>query len=413
LTFIIYKDIFCTRCKNPPGKLEIFFMDGENDMSDIDLIATATFGLEAVVAQEVKDLGYEHISVENGKVTFTADTGAICRANLWLRTADRVRLKVGAFKAVTFDELFEKTKALPWPELIPVDARFPVEGKSVKSTLFSVPDCQAIVKKAVVESMKKTYKKQWFAERGPVYKIEVALLKDTATLTIDTTGPGLHKRGYRKLGGQAPVKETLAAALVLLARWYPDTVLWDPFCGSGTIPVEAALIGRNIAPGMNREFVSEAWPTIPENLWRRARKETHDLVKYDQPLEIMGTDIDNKVIKIARANASEAGLEEQIHFQRQSFAEISSKKKYGKIICNPPYGERLGEAQKISHLYREMGRVFRKFDTWSFYVLSSHPQFESLFGRPATKKRKLYNGDIKVDYYQYFGPRLPKKKPGF
>ncbi|SFG64266.1 putative N6-adenine-specific DNA methylase [Desulfotomaculum arcticum] len=381
-------------------------------MSGVELIATATFGLEAIVAQEVKDLGYQNVLVENGKVTFTADLSAICRANLWLRTADRVRLKVGEFKATTFDELFEKTKALPWPELIPANANFPVEGKSIKSTLFSVSDCQAIVKKAVVESMKNKYNQQWFEEQGPVFKIEVALLKDMATLTIDTTGPGLHKRGYRRLASKAPIKETLAAAMILLARWHPDTTLLDPFCGSGTIPIEAALIGQNIAPGMNREFVSEKWPSIPRELWRQARKETHDLANYDQPLEIMGTDIDDEVVKIARNNALEAEVGEHIHLQRMSFTEISSKKKYGKIICNPPYGERLGELRAIEKMYQEMGKAFSKLDTWSFYILSSNPRFENLFGKPATKKRKLYNGDIKVDYYQYFGPRPPKRRDG-
>ncbi|MFA5385724.1 MAG: class I SAM-dependent RNA methyltransferase [Eubacteriales bacterium] len=378
-------------------------------MTGIDLIATATFGLEALVAQEVKDLGYNRVTVENGKVTFSADWGAICRANLWLRTADRVRLKVGEFKATTFDELFEQTKALPWPELIPGDAEFPVDGKSVKSTLFSVSDCQAIAKKAVVESMKRKYKKEWFPEKGPLYKIEVALLNDTATLTIDTSGAGLHKRGYRELASQAPLKETLAAALIILSRWRPDTVLMDPFCGSGTIPIEAALIGQNIAPGMNRKFVSENWPTIPGELWRQARKETRDLACHNRPLDIIGTDMDNKVIKLARQNANEAGLKELIHFQRLPVADVRSSKKYGKIICNPPYGERLGEQREVEQLYREMGQVFGRLDTWSFYILSAHPQFEKLYGRPATKKRKLYNGNIKVDCYQYFGPRPPRK----
>jgi len=381
-------------------------------MSGVDLIATATFGLEALVAQEVKDLGYKNVTVENGKVTFNADLSAICRANLWLRTADRVRLKVGEFKATTFDELFEQTKALPWPDLIPGDAEFPVEGKSVKSTLFSVSDCQAIVKKAVVESMKQRYKQEWFIEQGPLYKIEVALLKDVATLTIDTSGAGLHKRGYRELVSQAPLKETLAAALILLSHWHPDTVLMDPFCGSGTIPIEAALIGQNIAPGMNREFVSERWPSIPRELWRQARKETHDLACYDRSLSIIGTDNDKEVLKIARQNAIEAGVEELIHFQCLPVAEVRSSKKYGKIICNPPYGERLGELRDVERLYREMGQVCSSLDTWSFYILAAHPQFEKLFGRPATKKRKLYNGNIKVDYYQYFGPRPPRQAKG-
>ncbi|PKM78936.1 MAG: RNA methyltransferase [Firmicutes bacterium HGW-Firmicutes-13] len=382
-------------------------------MSKVELIATSTFGLEAVVAQEVRNLGYEDIAVENGKVTFKAEESGICRANLWLRTADRVRLKVGEFKAVTFDELFEKTKALPWSELIPADANFPVDGKSIKSTLFSVSDCQAIVKKAVVESMKRKYRKQWFEEKGPLYKIEAALLKDIATLTVDTSGAGLHKRGYREMASYAPLKETLAAALVLLSKWRPDRVLIDPFCGSGTIPIEAALIGQNIAPGMNREFVSEGWPTIPKDLWRQARKEIHDLADYERPMEIIGTDIDDKVIKLARKNAYKAQVDEHIHFQRMPVSELSSKKKYGQIICNPPYGERLSDLPEVERLYKEMGKVFSKLDTWSFYILTSHPRFENIFGRPASKKRKLYNGRIKVDYYQFFGPKPAGRKREF
>lgn len=377
-------------------------------MQKVELIATATFGLEAVVAQEVRALGYEDVKVDNGKVTFTADISAIPRANLWLRTADRVRLKMGEFRATTFDELFEKTKALPWSDWLPENATFPVEGKSVKSTLFSVPDCQAIVKKAVVESLKKTYKRDWFEEQGPMYKIEVALLKDVATLTIDTSGPGLHKRGYRGLIGAAPLKETMAAAMILLSRWKPDRVLMDPFCGSGTIPIEAALIGQNIAPGMNREFVSESWPNIPKTLWRQARAETHDLARYDQKLEIIGTDIDDEILRVARRNAAEAGVEDQIHFQRMDVRDVRTKRKYGYLICNPPYGERLGDWKQVARLYRDMGEVFSALDTWSFYVLTSDEQFEKHFGRTASKKRKLYNGNIKVDYYQFFGPKPPR-----
>jgi len=379
-------------------------------MQKVDLIATATFGLESVVAEEVKNLGYENVTIDNGKVMFSADLSAIPKTNLWLRTADRIRLKIGEFKATTFDELFEQTKALPWAEWIPENATFPVEGKSVKSALFSVPDCQAIVKKAVVESLKKTYKTEWFAETGPLFKIEVALLKDIATLTIDTTGAGLHKRGYRELIGAAPLKETMAAALILLSRWKPDRVLVDPFCGSGTIPIEAALIGQNIAPGMNREFVSESWPIIPKNLWRDARAETHDLAQYDRKLEIIGTDIDEDILRIARRNAQEAGVDDQIHFQRMAMSELRSKRKYGYIICNPPYGERLGDYNQAERLYKEMGKVFRELDTWSYYVITSHEEFEKYFGREASKKRKLYNGNLKVDYYQFFGPRPPRPK---
>ncbi|MDR7315211.1 class I SAM-dependent RNA methyltransferase [Brevibacillus nitrificans] len=377
-------------------------------MQKVELIATATFGLESVVAEEVKALGYTDVQVENGKVTFTAEISAIARTNLWLRTADRVRLKIGEFQATTFDELFEKTKALPWADWITEDGTFPVEGKSVKSTLFSVPDCQAIVKKAVVESLKKTYKRDWFEENGPMHKIEVALLKDVATLTIDTSGPGLHKRGYRELIGTAPLKETMAAALIMLSRWKPDRVFMDPFCGSGTIPIEAALIGQNIAPGMNREFVSESWPTIPKAAWREARAETHDLARYDQKLEIIGTDVDEEILKIARRNASEAGVDDLIHFQRMDVRDIRTKKKYGYLICNPPYGERLGEWKQVSRMYGEMGKTFAALDTWSFYVITSDELFEEHFGRKASKKRKLYNGNMKVDYYQFFGPKPPR-----
>ncbi|MGM0651860.1 MAG: THUMP domain-containing class I SAM-dependent RNA methyltransferase, partial [Bacillota bacterium] len=305
-------------------------------MSKVELIATATFGLEAVVAQELKDLGYEKISIENGKVTFMADQNAICRANLWLRTADRVRLKVGEFDAATFDELFEKTRALSWADLLPENASFPVDGKSVKSTLFSISDCQAIVKKAVVESMKTRYRREWFTENGPLYNIEVSLLKDKVTLTIDTTGEGLHKRGYRTGGGEAPLRETLASALVQLARWKHDIPLIDPMCGSGTIPIEAALIGRNIAPGINRTFASEKWPTINKQHWHDARRETHDLANYGRKLDLTGTDINNDAVEIARKNAIEAGVENAIHFQARPLSELSSQKKYGKIICNPP-----------------------------------------------------------------------------
>ncbi|GED30025.1 class I SAM-dependent RNA methyltransferase [Brevibacillus centrosporus] len=377
-------------------------------MQKVELIATATFGLESVVAEEVKALGYTDVQVENGKVTFTAEISAIARTNLWLRTADRVRLKIGEFQATTFDELFEKTKALPWADWITEDGTFPVEGKSVKSTLFSVPDCQAIVKKAVVESLKKTYKRDWFEENGPLYKIEVALLKDVATLTIDTSGPGLHKRGYRELIGTAPLKETMAAALIMLSRWKPDRVFMDPFCGSGTIPIEAALIGQNIAPGMNREFVSESWPAIPKSAWREARAETHDLARYDQKLEIIGTDVDEEILKIARTNALEAGVDDLIHFQRMDVRDIRTKKKYGYLICNPPYGERLGEWKQVSRMYGEMGKTFAALDTWSFYVITSDELFEEHFGRKASKKRKLYNGNMKVDYYQFFGPKPPR-----
>lgn len=379
-------------------------------MAKIELIATAAFGLEAVLAREVRQLGYDEIVVENGRVIFSADERAICRSNLWLRTADRVLLKMGEFKATSFEELFENTKALPWTDWLPVNAEFPVEGKSVKSQLFSVPNCQAIVKKAIVEKMKEKYKRPWFEEDGPRYTIEVALLKDIATLTIDTSGLGLHKRGYRELSAPAPLKETLGAALVLLSRWFPDRAFIDPCCGSGTIPIEAAMVGLNIAPGLYRDFAAEDWPNIPTVLWEDAQEEAEDLIKRDIKLNIKGTDISPDAISLARYHAGRAGVEEHIHFQRQPLSEIGSQAKYGWVVCNPPYGERLGELKEAEELYKEMNTVFNKLDTWSFYVITSHPNFEQIFGRQADKKRKLYNGRIQCNFYQYFGPKPPKIK---
>ncbi|MGE5416799.1 MAG: THUMP domain-containing class I SAM-dependent RNA methyltransferase [Acidobacteriota bacterium] len=375
-------------------------------MSKVDLIATATFGLEAVVAREVKRLGYEDVTVENARVSFSADQEAVCRSNLWLRSADRVLIKMGEFTATTFEELFEQTKALPWGDWLPENACFPVEGKSIKSGLFSVPDCQAIVKKAVVEKMKQKYRRNWFDENGPRYTIEVALLKDVATLTIDSSGAGLHKRGYRKLSSIAPLKETLAAAMISLSRWHPDRLLIDPFCGSGTIPIEAAMIGLNMAPGMQREFASQKWQVIPSGLWKKAVEEARDSFK-PRDLKIRGTDIDKDVISMARYHAKLAGVDKYIHFQQAPVSELMTKDKFGFIICNPPYGERLSETTEVEKLYREMSDVFKKLDTWSFYVLTAHPGFERLFGRIVEKKRKLYNGRIQCNYFQYPGPKPP------
>lgn len=381
-------------------------------MAKIELIATATFGLEAVVAREVRELGYDEVTVENARVTFKADPSAVCRSNLWLRSADRVLIKMGEFPATSFEELFERTKALPWSDWIPENAKFPVEGKSVRSKLFSVPNCQAIVKKAVVESMKRRYRRQWFEETGPRYTIEVALLKDKATLTIDTSGPGLHKRGYRKLASAAPLKETLAAAMVNLSRWHPDRVLIDPFCGSGTIPIEAALIGLNKAPGLQREFAAEKWPVIPSRLWQEAREEAHDLIRPQPDLMIRGTDINKEVLSLARYHSRLAGVEGAIHWQQLPVAELKARQKYGFIICNPPYGERLEELQTVERLYREMGQVFKTLETWSSCVLTAHRDFERLFGRRSDKNRKLYNGRIECHYYQFFGPRPPRANQG-
>ncbi|MCI2254723.1 class I SAM-dependent RNA methyltransferase [Domibacillus sp. PGB-M46] len=374
------------------------------------LIATAAMGLEAIVAKEVKDLGYEP-RTENGKVYFEGDAAAIARCNMWLRTADRVKVVVAEFYAKTFDELFEKTKALRWEDYLPKDASFPVQGKSVKSTLFSVSDCQAIVKKAIVERLKSAYHVEtWLAETGARFPLEVALLKDKVTLTIDASGAGLHKRGYRTGQGEAPLKETLAAALVKLTNWYPDKPFLDPFSGSGTIPIEAALIGQNIAPGFNREFISEGWDWIGGSIWDDVRTEAEDKANYDQPLDIEGLDVDPKMARIAEANAFEAGLGDLIRFRTEDATKFQTDKEYGVIVGNPPYGERLSDRPGVEKLYADLGRAFKPLDTWSIYVLTSHEGFEEVYGRPATKKRKLFNGFIRCDYYQYWGKRPPRRE---
>ncbi len=378
-------------------------------MAKINLIATATFGLEAVVAREVQNLGYLNTKIENAKVEFTADESGICRSNLWLRSADRVLVKVGQFPALTFEELFEGTKSLPWDSWLPENARFPVSGKSINSKLFSVPDCQGIVKKAIVERLKQRYHKQWFEESGPEYPIEVALLKDMVTLTIDTSGAGLHKRGYRKLSAPAPLKETLAAAMIQLSYWNPERVLIDPFCGSGTIPIEAALIGLKIAPGLNREFTAEKWPQIQTPVWERTREEARDSIRRDLKLKIIGTDIDDSVLGSARYHRKLAGLDEQIHLQRLPVSELRNSHKYGCLICNPPYGERIGEQKEVEVIYREMGETFSRLDTWSIYILTAYQGFERVYGRKADRRRKLYNGRIECQFYQYYGPRPPRK----
>lgn len=380
-------------------------------MSTLRLIATAAFGLEAVVARELKNLGYGDCEVENSRVMFEADPAAICRTNLWMRTADRIQLVMGEFEATTFDSLFEQTKALPWEDWIPAHGEFPVQGKSVKSQLFSVSDCQAIVKKAIVERLKQKYQVEWFQETGPRYSVQVALLKNRVTLTIDTSGAGLHKRGYREEAGEAPIKETLAAALVQLSHWQPERLLLDPLCGSGTILIEAALIGDNIAPGLTRRFASEDWPALGKDLWQQARAEASSAIQ-DNPMQLQGSDIDGRVIDLARSNADNAGVGDKIHFQRRSLAEIRSSQKYGCVICNPPYGERLEDAGKVNKLHREMGQIFSPWDTWSIYVITSDPDFEKHFGRKADKKRKLYNGRIKCDYYQFIGPPPPRRNQG-
>ncbi|MFC0299696.1 class I SAM-dependent RNA methyltransferase [Virgibacillus soli] len=373
--------------------------------SKLTLIATAAMGLEAIVAQEVRDLGYE-VKVDNGKVTFDAPFSAIPRCNLWLRTADRLKIKVGEFKATTFDELFEATKALPWENFISEDGQFPVIGKSVKSTLYSVPDCQAIVKKAIVERLRLKYGiASRMPETGAVYRVEIAIHKDIATLTLDTSGHGLHKRGYRVGQGEAPLKETLAAALVLLTNWKPDYPFIDPFCGSGTIPIEAALIGQNIAPGFNRSFASEEWYFMKKKLWDDAFQEVEDLAKYDQSLDIIGTDINHKMVDIANENSQEAGLGDLIKWKQMQVKDLVISDANGYIVTNPPYGQRIGKGREreIQTLYSDFGKIMQQYLSWSVYVLTAFPTFESVYGKKATKKRKLFNGFIQTDYYQYFG----------
>ncbi|RYL93344.1 class I SAM-dependent RNA methyltransferase [Sporolactobacillus sp. Y61] len=374
---------------------------------ELTLIATTAMGLESVAAEELRRLGYQDLQVENGKITFPASPQDICRTNLWLRTADRIRLRIGMFRATTFDSLFEQTKALPWPDILPEDAAFPVTGKSHKSILHSVPDCQSIVKKAIVESMKMRYRKSWFDEQGPLYKIQVALEKDIATLSIDTSGDGLHKRGYRQLHSLAPLKETLASAMILLSRWTPDRPLVDPFCGSGTIPIEAAMIGQNIAPGFNRSFISEQWSIVSAAHWTAAREEVENLANYDQLLDINGSDIDHKMVELSEHNAREAGLSGLITFKQMQAGDFTTKKGSGYMIGNPPYGQRIGDREQIESICRDLGRIYRAYETWSFYFISACEDFERLFGRKASKKRKLYNGRIRTDYYQYFGRKHP------
>jgi putative N6-adenine-specific DNA methylase len=364
------------------------------------LIATTTFGIEAVTAGELKKLGYDELKVENGSVEFEGDEMDIAICNTWLRTADRVLIKLAEFKAESFEELFQGTLAVKWGDIIPADGMMHVIGKSVKSKLHSVPDCQSIVKKAVVESMKKSYNQEWFAEDGPIYKIEVAILKDIVTLTIDTTGPGLHKRGYRETAGFAPLKETLAATLILISKWEPSRVLADPFCGSGTIPIEAAMIAKNIAPGLNRRFVCEDWPSMDKDIWKQIRDSARGSINKEE-FKILASDIDGRMLKIARQNAEKAKVDNYISFQKLPAKEFVSRKKYGVLISNPPYGERLGEDAEVAEIYKDLGALYSNLDCWSFYVLTSHPDFQKYFGLKSTKNRKLYNGRLQCYYYQY------------
>lgn len=375
-----------------------------------EFIVPCHFGLESVLKKEILNLGYEIVRVEDGKVTFAGDEAACARANVFLRTTERVLLKAGEFKAETFDELFEKTKAIPWEEYLPADARFWVtKANSVKSKLFSPSDIQRIMKKAMVERMKKTYHCERFEETGADYPVRVSIVKDVVTVGIDTSGDSLHKRGYRRLTSRAPITETLAAALIMLTPWRKDRILIDPFCGSGTFPIEAAMIGRNIAPGMKRNFQAENWEMYPRKLWQEAKEEAESLVVHDLEMNIQGYDIDRNMIAAARENARLAGVENTIHFQARPVAELSSNKKYGFLITNPPYGERLEEKEALPALYQEFGQAFRELDSWSCYMITSYEDAERQFGRKADKNRKIYNGMLKTYFYQFLGPKPPRK----
>lgn len=365
------------------------------------------FGLEAVLKREIMDLGLEIVEVEDGRVTFAGDRQALCRANIFLRSAQRVLIKIGNFHAETFEELFQGTKALPWEAYIPKDGKFWVaKAASVKSKLFSPSDIQSIMKKAMVERMKGVYRTDWFSETGADYPVRVFIKKDEVTVGLDTSGESLHKRGYRKLTAKAPIAENLAAALLLLTPWKKDRILVDPFCGSGTIPIEAAMMAAGIAPGKTRSFTAQAWEhVIPARLWQQTREEALARENLDIETQIQGYDVDDEMVSIARANAKLAGVEHLVHFQRRDVDQLSHAKKYGFILTNPPYGERLEDKENLFALYRTLGERYRALDSWSMYVITSYEQAQEAIGKKADKNRKLYNGMIKTYFYQYMGPK--------
>ena len=383
-------------------------------MERFELIAPCHFGLEAVMKREILDLGYEVSQVEDGRVTFIGDAEAVCRANIFLRTTERILLKVGSFKAETFEELFQGTRAIPWEQYIPRDGKFWVaKASSIKSKLFSPSDIQSIMKKAMVERMKGAYGITWFPEDGASYPLRVFLYKDVVTVAMDTSGDSLHKRGYRTLTSKAPITETLAAALLMLTPWKPDRILVDPFCGSGTFPIEAALMAANMAPGMNREFLAEDWKNlIPRKCWYEAMDEANDLVKNDVSVDIQGYDIDGEIVRAARANAAAAGVDHLIHFQQRPVSQLSHPKKYGFLITNPPYGERIEEKKNLPELYKTIGERFAALDSWSAYIITAYEDTERYFGRKADKNRKIYNGMMKTYFYQFMGPKPPSRNPG-
>ena len=380
-------------------------------MKTFELIAPCHFGLEAVLKKEILDLGYEISLVEDGRVTFIGDDEAICRANVFLRTAERVLLKAGSFKAETFEELFQGTRNIPWEDFIPEDGKFWVaKASSIKSKLFSPSDIQSIMKKAMVERLKNRYGVTWFPENGASYPLRVFLYKDMVTVGIDTSGESLHKRGYRTLTSKAPITETLAAALILLTPWNRDRILVDPFCGSGTFPIEAAMMADNMAPGMNRSFLAAEWRNvIKRKCWYEAMDEAGDLVEEDVQVDIQGYDVDGDIVKAARSNAQSAGVDHMIHFQQRPVSALSHPKKYGFIISNPPYGERIEEKENLPALYREIGERFAALDAWSMYLITSYEDAQKYIGRKADKNRKIYNGMLKTYFYQFMGPKPPRR----
>lgn len=381
-------------------------------METIQLVAPCHFGMEAVLKREIYDLGYDITKVEDGRVTFEGDLETICRSNIFLRTAERVMVQIGRFRATTFDELYENMKDLPWEDWIPQDGKFWVKkASSVKSKLFSASDIQSICKKAMVDRLKMTYHTDWFKEDGASFPVRIFLLKDEVTVALDTTGDPLHKRGYRTWTSKAPISETLAAALIMLTPWRADRILVDPFCGSGTFLIEAAMMAANIAPGMNRSFTAEAWThLIPKQMWYDVVEEAEEMVDTDISCDLQGYDIDPDMIRIARANAKQAGVDHLIHFQQRDVADLKHSKKYGFIITNPPYGERLEDKKDLPALYTTIGQVYRDLDAWSMYLITSYEEAERYIGRKADKNRKLYNGMIRTYFYQFMGPKPPKKK---
>ncbi|MBO5472407.1 MAG: class I SAM-dependent RNA methyltransferase [Lachnospiraceae bacterium] len=376
-------------------------------MEKLEYIVPCHFGLEAVLKREITDLGYEIVSVEDGRITFAGDAQALCRANIFLRSAERVLIKVGSFHAETFEELFQGTKSLAWEAYIPRDGKFWVaKAASIKSKLFSPSDIQSIMKKAMVERMKSVYRVDWFEESGASYPVRVFLMKDEVTVGLDTTGESLHKRGYRKLTAKAPIAENLAAALIMLTPWRGNRILVDPFCGSGTIPIEAAMMAAHMAPGMNRSFLAEEWSHIADRkCWYRAADEADAMVDTAVETDIQGYDIDDKMVSIARDNAKLAGVDHMIHFQRRAVEQLSHPKKYGFIITNPPYGERLEDKQNLPGLYHTIGERYMALDSWSMYLITAYEQAETAIGKKADKNRKIYNGMMKTYFYQYMGPK--------